>query len=68
MTKWHKYLVVKHTEDQKNCFTMLFQVHNKCMWIEGQPELTYSVTSVHTGSMVVMANMGILSDYEMGGT
>ena len=41
VTKQHKYLVVKHTGDQKDCFTMLLQACNKCMQIEGQPELTH---------------------------
>lgn len=37
----HEYLVVKHTGNQKDCFTKLAQVHNQRMHTEGQPKLTY---------------------------
>ena len=36
-----EYLVVKHTGDQKDCFTKCVRVRNERMHIEGQPELTH---------------------------
>lgn len=39
--EWHEYPIVKHTGDQKDRFNELVQLHNQCMCIKGQPEITH---------------------------